>query len=681
MMHTCGERPSAGSTKDRAAEPWPIVSTFAWLGLMAGWLELACMTSWRALYPHRSMNMLRTNRHYVWMVPVSEVVIFTVAGLVLALVDRFWPRFSRWLSLRLAMALFFYAVFRKLHGPFKPYRFAVMVLACGVASLIAPWIGRRIERLVRASLPGLVVALTVWMAVSFVWVATSERRALAQLPAAKPGAPNVLLIVLDDVRAVSLSLYGNTRPTTPNLERWARRGWVYSEARSPAPWTLPSHASMFTGRWPHELSVGPDLPLDASYPTLAEVLARNGYATAGFVGNTAYCNTAYGLDRGFARYEDDYENHVVSLFETIRSSSVGRRVVAALGYPVTVEDGETSIRKTAPMLNRDVLNWVEARPAGQPFFVFLNYYDAHSPFMPPDDAAPRFGRGALPLEERIAIERRFVDWKSGKPLPADHDAEHVVDDALELYLDSYESCIAYLDRHLGRLLDEAERRGMLENTLVIVTSDHGEHFGEHGLQGHAQSLYRREVHVPLVIIPPLRSAAAGVVGAPVSLRDVAATIAEWTELGPGNPFPGVSLTRLWNGGDAGDLVPPPSPVICEVQHFEKFPRTENIPSSLGPAYSVVTRDRVYIRSAGGREELFDNRNDPLESDDFALAPEARAELDRLRAELNRLCRGAPGTAVSPPPETNRKRAARGDAPAVRRRNFLPPGRGPTQRAS
>ena len=118
------------------------------------------------------------------------------------------------------------------------------------------------------------------------------------------GSPNVLLIVLDTVRADHLSLYGYPRPTTPNLERLARRGIRFDQARAAAPWTLASHANMFTGRWPHELAVEWMRPLRGDVPTLAEYLGSLGYATAGFAGNTFYCSYDSGLDRGFTHYED-----------------------------------------------------------------------------------------------------------------------------------------------------------------------------------------------------------------------------------------------------------------------------------------------------------------------------------------------------------------------------------------
>ena len=134
----------------------------------------------------------------------------------------------------------------------------------------------------------------------------------------------MLLVVLDTVRADRLSLYGYGRDTTPNLARLAERGVVFNEARSAAPWTLPSHASLFTGRWPHELNVSGDRPLDGTFPTLAEFLAKHGYATAGFVGNTYFCNSWYGLNRGFFHYEDYYEqNIIISPGEALRCYGAG----------------------------------------------------------------------------------------------------------------------------------------------------------------------------------------------------------------------------------------------------------------------------------------------------------------------------------------------------------------------
>jgi arylsulfatase A-like enzyme len=629
-------RPAASEDVGPASRPGAggLFLTTLWFGLLAGWLELGVVLAQRAINPHVSMNSLRTNWHFAWMIPAADALIFGVVGLAVALLARFHRGFARWTVLRLPAGLASLTLLLTFEGL---YPIACVVLACGLASSVGPWLGSRagFGRVVRVSLPAMAVGLVVLTGLTYDRVTSAERRALSVRPPAKPGTPNVLLIVLDDVRAASLSLYGQERPTTPNLERLARKGVVFTEARSTASWTLPSHASMMTGRWPHELSVGADLPLDGTCPTLAEALGRAGYATAGFVGNTIYCNSRYGIDRGFARYEDIYENQAVSLFETVRSSGLGRRVIQALGYPVSHTEGETSVRKSAEMINRDVLGWLDGQAAGRPYFAFINYYDAHAPYIFHEGPDPRFGLAALPFADHAAIDRRFWDMAAGKLTPDGFTHYRVVNEGYALFQDSYESCIAYLDRQVGLLIDEIERRGMLENTLVIVTSDHGEQFGERGLMGHGVSLYRREVHVPLLVIPPSQTSIARVVKEPVSNREIPATVAEWVDLGPRNPFPGRSLTRFLSSGRA-ERLPEASPVLCEVEHMVAATRMAQLPSTVGSLSSLVSWDKVYIRSSGGREELYDLSHDELESVNLAEHPQSRPDLDRLRQELGRL---------------------------------------------
>ena len=149
-------------------------------------------------------------------------------------------------------------------------------------------------------------------------------------------APNVLLIVLDTVRADHLSLYGYRRATSPNLERLAKHGIRFEEARATAPWTLPSHASMFTGHWPHELGVHWLTPLGGNAPTLAEYLGSHGYATAGFVANDLYCSYDTGLDRGFTHYED-YVLERLSPFRTARLVDLTLKTAARTGDALSAE--------------------------------------------------------------------------------------------------------------------------------------------------------------------------------------------------------------------------------------------------------------------------------------------------------------------------------------------------------
>ncbi len=633
-------RVEAGEAAGPASRRGPVgpFLTTLWFGLLAGWAELGAVLARRAIDPRISVDALRTNRHFAWMIPVADGLIFAVVAVAVGLLARLLPGPARRVAFRLPVGLAFLCPLLTVEG-LSPV--AALVLACGLGWAIGPMFERRpagFDRLVRFSLPAMVLGLLVLTGLAYERVRSAEDRALSLRPPSRPGAPNVLLIVLDDVRAASLSLHGYGRPTSPNLQRLASRGVVFSEARSTSSWTLPSHASMLTGRWPHELSVGPDLPLDGTFPTLAESLARRGYATAGFVGNTTYCHSLYGIGRGFARYEDMEENRVVSVFETVRSSGLGRRIVGALGYPASIADGPTSARKSAATVNRDALGWLSGRPADEPFFLFVNYYDAHTPYYFQGDPDPRFGMAALPEADLIEIDRRFWDMAAGKPTPPDVDRGRIVNDAYTLFQDSYDSCIASVDRHVGLLLEEIGRRGQLENTLIIVTSDHGEQLGERGLLGHGVSLYRREVHVPLVVVPPAGLPACRVVDEPVSNREIAATVAEWAAPGSPHPFPGRTLGRFL--ADGPDRLAGASPVLCEIQHIRTSPPKAELPSTLGPISSIVSGDRVYIRGAGGREELFDLSRDELESVDLAKEEGSRPEIERLRRELGRLNPGA-----------------------------------------
>ena len=270
----------------------------------------------------------------------------------------------------------------------------------------------------------------------------AEHRALARLPTPPAGAPNVLFIVLDTVRAESLSLYGYGRETSPHLARLAARGVRFDQARAAASWTLPSHASMFTARWPHELSARIDRPLDATFPTLAEYLRDRGYATAGFIANTFFCNSWYGLGRGFVHYED----MALTPLEVLRSSGLGRRLVKGAGALPRNRPGAYFQRKDAPTVNDEVLTWIDRRPRDRPFFAFLNYFDAHDPYLSPVEPARGFGLRPVTRADHATLQ----DWHT-------RDKKTLTPRDVELARDCYDDCIAYLDEQLGKLVDFVNR--------------------------------------------------------------------------------------------------------------------------------------------------------------------------------------------------------------------------------
>jgi arylsulfatase A-like enzyme len=619
--------------------PGSVFLLATWFGLLAGMADAVSLLEDR----HLSRKMLFQGPDFVWMAPLANVALFLLAAGVLVLAGRRWPRLGSFKAVVFVLALLLhYSVLLKIAGL---HQAAALLLAAGLGKVTADLTGRYpaiLYFVVEVTLrwPGAVVSglgrrrrlarrpasaapeggsvtrreflLSAGAMVGglFLAVRGSERWQEAQrwagLGPARAGAPNVLLIVLDTVRAKSTSLHGYVRPTTPNLERLARRGTHYTRAFATAPWTLPSHASMFTGRLPHELSVGWVAPLDLTYPTLAEVLAAAGYATAGFVANTKYCSAEFGLPRGFCHYED----YRIAPGQALDSAFLTR----SLAYTVRESLGnyDQPDRKSAGELTRAFRAWLGQQAPEQPFFAFLNYFDAHAPYLPPLEFAQMFG------SERPSAR-----------LPVGPDLVPVSGPALKDMQDAYDGAIAYLDHHLGTLVDALEQRGGLDNTLVIVTSDHGEQFGEHGLVDHSGSLYTQLLHVPLVMSFPADIVAVPQVAAPVSLRDLPATVFDVLGLEQPAGFPGQSLLRrsLGAGADSG------GPIVSEAHKALAFPAW--YPAMQGPMRSVVAEGKHYIRNLGtGAEELYDLEQDLEEEHDLAATVEGQRSLPHFRALLD-----------------------------------------------
>lgn len=595
------------------ARPIDVVALGFWLGTVVGPLELASLVLPRTFFGIVTYDTLRTNWHFAWMVPLSYLLLFGGAGLVLGVSTWPAPRRPAW-RWSVSVLGFLAACPLVMMVP-GIHRYAVLALALGVACQAWRWLGGRVaevRRVVWWSLPVLVpgtIGLMVWQ---YVEVSGAERRALAARPAAAPGAPNVLLIVLDTARADSVFPAAESgRVPMPFLSRLAARGVRFDEARSTAPWTLPSHASLFTGRWPHELSARLGRRLDATHPTLAEHLASRGYATAAFVANTHNGNAWYGLDRGFARYEDHYENTRVSFLELLRSSRAGSAFLMSRpgqrAIRLVMVPPRYMYRKTASMIGADTLAWLDRHPE-RPYFVFLNYYDAHDPYLVPAGAPQPFSRD--PVTDDRPVEQRA------------HDA--------------YDDCLAYLDGQLEALFGELERRGAMRNTLVVITSDHGEGFGEHRLSGHGVSLYRPETHIPLLVLCPDGAGAGRRVSSPVSLRDVPATIVDLAGATDDSTFPGRPLRRFWNASTADDGL---DPVLVEASAATAGPAPfPHAPIARGLLRSVTTDGHVFIRNGDGAEELY-RLDDVEEAADLAPDPAHRAVLDDLRTRLDRLVPG------------------------------------------
>ena len=282
--------------------PRTALALAAWLGLLVGYIDIGGLYIKKfVIYDYAYLSQ---NRGFPWTIPTSHLAILLIPGVLVAVANRLRPGL---ISVRSAVWLFatlgIWGILLRmpLHGA------ASLALAAGLGRLIG-WAAAALgPRLPRLAAIGLTVSLAVLASLAAATTGRqvlAEYRALARLPEAPPGAKNVILIVMDTVRAENLSLQGYERETTPNLKRWAGKGVRFDMALSPAPWTYPSHSCFLTGQWPYKLNSQFQYVLNAPFPTLAEFLASRGYLTAGFVANNDFCSYETGLDRGFAHYED-----------------------------------------------------------------------------------------------------------------------------------------------------------------------------------------------------------------------------------------------------------------------------------------------------------------------------------------------------------------------------------------
>lgn len=546
----------------------------------------------------------------LWFAPLFYGAVFPVLALLVAGLARVFRR------LPAATLLVFLCVgsgaFLGLTMPSGVLSdFAALALALGFAAEAARQYHRHqavLGRFLRRSLPYLALAPLLVAGVIVGGGRLLERARLAQLPAAAPGRPNILLLIIDTQRADHLSSYGYARPTSPRLDAFAREGERFANAFAPSPWTLPSHATFLTGRPLHEHGAGLIRRpyLDGRYTTLPEALARAGYATGGFVGNFFWVGRQTGLARGFLHFEDYYS----SLADAVARTSLGRRVA----YKVLPRLGFTDLlgRKRAPGIDRSLLQWVDG-VHDRPFFAFVNYLDVHAPYLPPAPYDGLFG-DAVGNSHTLDIGAIYSDVEV--PPPA----------ALRDMVDRYDESIRYLDTELGRLFDQLRERRLLDNTVVIVSSDHGESFGEHGMLHHGTSLSVEQIHVPLIIRYPRRVPAQSVEPRPVNTEDLAATIADFAQL-PAGTFPGRSLLAR---PAAGEL----PPVVAEVGR--RAIAALNWPSSQSWQSSLVSGRWHLIRSGTGRRQLFDLSTDPGELHDRSADPAVAGDLARLTDALERI---------------------------------------------
>ena len=422
----------------------------------------------------------------------------------------------------------------------------------------------------------------------------------------QPPPPNMLLIIIDTLRADHTSAYGYPLDTTPHLRALASEGVRFERTYSPSSTTGPSVASLLTAHYPagHEVSKNGQ-PLASHTITMAEHFRHHGFETAGFV-SSFVLDDRFGFGRGFDIYDAEFtqegETHPVENWAGAQIS--------------------TPFDRRAEETTRRAIEWLENRPdPRRPFLLVVHYFDPHFPYVPPEPFLDRFGGGDTPEV-------------NGDPQPRE--------------IQRYDEEIAYTDDQIGRLLAGLETTHPEQPTIVGVIGDHGEGLGDHGVLRHGLLLYEPFVRVPWILRLPGGTAAGTSVSTPVSLVDVLPTLSELAGLEPASPG---SAGRSLAGRILRDQPLEEMPIFFQRRHYE--PGTVEGRPVEGMQYGVRLDHWKYLEAPDeGTVELYDLQHDePEQENEAARRPD---QVARLRALLTPWLANAGSTPAVPLEETSRE---------------------------
>ena len=452
-------------------------------------------------------------------------------------------------------------------------------------------------------------------------LAVTSAAAAAQYPWARPShRPNVILLSIDTLRADHLGCYGYGRDTSPQIDAFSREAVLFEETIAAAPSTLASHASIFTSLVvPHHgASFARRAALSPQQVTLTEILHEHGYETVSWNGG-GQIDQMWGLDQGFESYITLVEATV-----TNEGASAGVGRVDHLDEKVDA-----------------ALRWLDDRDGERPFFLFLHTYEVHHPYTPDPVLRADFGRFPTLLDDAVTV-LDLQRFNSGMWMLEEADLEHIVA--------SYDAEVRSTDRAFGRLLDGLRERGLYDGSLIVVTSDHGEEFGEHERVGwHSHSLYDELLRVPLLVRLPRGEHGGTRVSGQVAGIDVAPTILSVLDIGRPPIFQGQGLLGRVGVGTA----PPPERFVLSARDTKKR-----------PFHALRGAGWKWMRYRG----LYDLRADPGETNDLRRVRTARQRKNAMRRRADRWLDARPrpaGVAVEPDKELSEQLRALGyiDKPA------------------
>jgi arylsulfatase A-like enzyme len=453
------------------------------------------------------------------------------------------------------------------------------------------------------------------------------------MDACRDTPPNVLIVVLDTVRAANLSCYGYSRATTPFLDKFVLEGTLFENAYAPAPWTLPSHASMLTGLYPSEHRAhAKHTYLDKALPYLPEMLRSAGYETC-LCTYVPFLSDNFGMDRGFAHTYQPYQilSKPAWLREWLADRMWGRKLVNTSDHVcqrIAAKMGDFGARP----ITKAAIQWISERPRDKNWFMLVNYFDAHLPYWPP----PEFRKAFLPTSVSATrlkkVNQNPWAYYSGRaPMSAE---DFLLLECL------YDAEILCLDHWTGRLIHFLRESSRLEDTLVIITSDHGENLTEKPVFGHNLYLNEQLLRVPLIVRCRQRFCAGQRITQRVQLLDIFYTILETVGLsGWQRPMQAVRTRSLTEAVSNGDF---DSPIFAQYhglratpddeRHKLRYPEVDFEPFDR-PSYAVIKGQYKLIYTPGHGGKLYNLNSDPAETNDlYKSEPEIAEELRFLLYE-------------------------------------------------
>ncbi|OKH24960.1 sulfatase [Chroogloeocystis siderophila] len=453
--------------------------------------------------------------------------------------------------------------------------------------------------------------------------------------------PDIVLLVLDTQRSDRLSCYGYAKETSPNLDAFAASATLFRNAVSAAQWTVPSHASMFTGLYPsaHQVLQSYSV-LPSNITTLAKRLSANGYYTAGFCNNPLVGVINNGLRRGFYsflnysglltsrpnqagfspqlldRYRQSFKRLLAGALNWVQDSFARSELLLAFSFtPLMVPLWQTALSfkgNTLKSLDDAAQLLIDRRGIGneQPIFTFINLMGTHMPYHPPRLYVERFAPHVLQDKAAQHYLQRFNGDIYGWLAPL----ADALDERQKMTLDGmYDAEVAYQDHQIGVFLQKLQENGVLNNTLMIICSDHGEHLGEKHFVGHSISLYNELVQVPLIIRDPTGAFPVGAIREDVvSTRCLFHTVLAAAGVASEIEEP-LSLAHSSASSDRqvfAEAIPPQNVVNLL---YKRQPELVLSYACDQPRRAVWIGNHKLIETGGDRLELYDVRNDPQES--------------------------------------------------------------------